>query len=601
LHPFLELERGWGVDLIRRIVPPEKTGRFEIFTVFHEYQRNFMTRGKTDSTPDDLEKLLADLPPELRELARSKILQARELVRVGVALSAEKNLENLLELIVREAMDFSGSDGGTLYLTDTDGRSLRFAIVQNHSLKLRMGGTGSAITWPPIALRDGTDRANDKNVCAYCANTKKVINIADVYDAEGFDFEGTRRFDGRTGYRSRSMLLVPMMDHEDEVVGVLQLLNGPSDDDGSASAFPEAVIDTIRSLASQAAVAVNNVRLLDDLRDLLESFIKAIATAIDRKSPYTGGHIRRVTELSLQIAETISDARTGAFRDKRFTSDELAELRYAAWMHDIGKITTPEYVVDKATRLETVCDRIEMVRLRMEVMKKDFENRIFRETLKKSGKDPDALLREAGRDEELDRLDAAFGFLEEVNRGGEYLSDAKIEQIREIAEHPVGLSTGDSPVLTEEEARNLSLRRGTLNEEERRVVNEHVETTGRLLESLPFPAKLRNVPSIAAAHHEKLDGSGYPRGLGGEELSLSARILAVADVFEALTAADRPYKRANRLSDAARILSRMVRANELDGDVCEALMNGGVARRYGEENLNPKQLDSYTWPLEDEE
>lgn len=555
---------------------------------------------KFECTPKDLEELLGELPTGLRKLARSRILQARKLVRIGVALSAEKNLENLLELIVREAMDFSGADGGTLYLTDTDAASLRFAIVQNLSLKIRMGGSGSPIAWSPIPLRDGTGGANNENVSAYCANSKKVVNIADVYHADGFDFGGTRRFDQGTGYRSRSMLLVPMTDHEDEVVGVLQLLNGPMEKGHPLSAFPETVIDAIRSLASQAAVAVNNVRLLEDLRELLESFIQTIATAIDRKSPYTGGHIRRVTELSIRIAETICETRTGVFHDVRFTLDELAELRYAAWMHDIGKITTPEYVVDKATRLETLCDRIEVVGLRMEMMKKDFENRVFRKALDAAGADPDGLLRAAGQAGEIERLDESLAFLNEVNRGGEYLADEKMEKIREIARDRVALGEGESPVLTEEEVQNLSLRRGTLNDEERRIVNEHVETTGQLLESLPFPSRLRKVPYIAASHHEKLDGSGYPRGLKAAELSLPARILAVADVFEALTAADRPYKRANRLSDAARILTSMVRGNQLDGDVCEILMNHGVAQEYGEANLSKTQMDAYSWPQEDE-
>jgi len=519
---------------------------------------------------------------------------------VGLALSAEKRLDRLLDLIVRKAMDFSGADGGTLYLCDEEGTALRFAIVQNDSLGLRMGGAGDPIDWPPVPLTNEDGRPNRQNVSAWAANTRELIRIPDVYDAPGFDFEGTRRFDRRTGYRSRSMLVVPLTDHEDEVVGVLQLLNARDAASGRVTDFDDTVIETIRALASQAAVAVNNVRLIEGLRRLLDSFIEAIATAIDEKSPYTGGHIRRVAELALELADAVSEAREGVFADRRFSAEEREELRYAAWMHDVGKISTPQHVVDKATRLEALCDRIEIIRLRMELYKREAEAAALSEALRAAGEDPARLREAAGLPDLEARLEADLAFLREVNRGGEFLSDGKVARIRGIAEAAVRVGDRSEALIDRRELENLCLRRGTLNEEERRTVNQHVVVTRDLLGRLPFPRKFRNVPAIAAAHHEKLNGSGYPAGLAAADLPLQARILAVADVFEALTAADRPYKRGNRLSEAVRILWRMVQAGELDGDLCGLLVNGGVAERYARRNMKAEQRDAFRWPPADE-
>ncbi len=534
--------------------------------------------------------------PELRLQEANTVSRFRKLVAVGIALSAERRLDHLLDLIVQEAMALTHADGGALYTADPGRRNLDFAIIQNRTLNLRMGGTGEGITWPPVPLYDSDGEANHRNVSAYCALVQETVNIADVYEAEGFDFDGTRAFDRKNGYRSRSMLVLPMVNHEDEVIGVLQLVNAMDPDTGEVVPFSDSEIPTVGSLASQAAVALVNVQLLDELQNLLESFIRSIAQAIDEKSPFTGGHIKRVADLAIALAREVSAATTGPFAEHRFSEDQMDELRVAAWMHDVGKVSTPEYVVDKSTKLETLFDRMELLRHRFEILKRDVEIRHLREQLQRGvGSRAESHIRDAAYREEMRRIEAARAFIEKINMGGETLETEKIEHLRTLAEERFLMNETENPLLSPEELENLSVRRGTLTARERAIINQHVELTIRMLESLPFPKKYRNVPLIAGAHHEKLDGSGYPRGVTAEKIPLQARVLAVADVFEALTAADRPYRKGRPLSEAVRILEAMVAEEHLDGALCDLLIKTGLAARYAGTHLASGQLDPFAW------
>jgi len=524
-----------------------------------------------------------------------RVARIRELVAIGIALSAEKRLDNLLDLmldlIVQEAMSFTNAEGGALYTVDSNRRHLDFAIIQNRTLNIRMGGTGTDITWPPVPLYDASGRANRANVSAYCALVRETINIPDVYDAEGFDFDGTRAFDRKNQYRSRSMLVVPMLNHEDEVIGVLQLVNAMDPETGEVLTFPDDEIPTIRSLASQAAVSLVNVQLIEDLQKLLESFVQAIAQAIDEKSPYTGGHIKRVANLAMDMAAEVTATTRGPFADQHLNADQMDELRIAAWMHDVGKVSTPEYIVDKGTKLETLFDRIDLIRHRIEIMKRDAEIRYLRQCLEGPG-GADAAHKP---EDERARLEEARGFLEQVNLGGEFLEEEKVQRIRSLADERYRIDSTEEPLLTPSEVENLSVRKGTLTTEEREIINQHVALTIRMLEGLPFPRKYRNVPLIAGAHHERPDGTGYPRKLNAEQLPIQARILAVADVFEALTAADRPYKKGQQLSEAMSILESMARGGHVDQDVCDMLVNSGLASRYASRHLALRQLDAFEW------
>ncbi|MFC1523160.1 HD domain-containing phosphohydrolase [Thermodesulfobacteriota bacterium] len=529
----------------------------------------------------------------VRGFSESQMSHIHELVKIGLALSAEKHLERLLEMIVNEARRFANADGSTLYIKREKEDLLDFEIIQNDTLNVRMGGAKGKITWPSVPLKhpDGTD--NYQNVSAYCALKGEAINIPDVYDAEGFDFQGTKDFDAQTGYRSKSMLVIPMRDHEDTVIGVLQLLNVVDQATGEVISFPPDEIEIITSLASQAAIAVTNVRLIKGLEELLNGFVRTIADAIDEKSPYTAGHIQRVAELSEKIALQIHGSGKGDFQDIQFNEDEMAELRMAAWMHDVGKITTPEYVVDKATKLETIFDRIEIVRHRIEILKRDIEIRHLKEALA-GHKHDDAEVNRSLHDEFL-QLDETLEFLERVNIGGEFLDDQSLERLEEISRYSLQVAGEQRPLINDDEVRNLSIRKGTLTSKEREVINNHVSMSIRMLEELPFPKKLRNVPLYAGMHHEKLDGSGYPRGLMEDDIPMQARLLAVADVFEALTAADRPYKEGKKLSESMRILGFMVKDRHLDGEILNLMVESGMVKEYARTILAERQQDDFEW------
>jgi HD-GYP domain-containing protein (c-di-GMP phosphodiesterase class II) len=539
-----------------------------------------------------IHELLAKVVGEVGIFAENQLQRIRELVDIGLALSAEKNLDSLLEKIVLGARHFTNADGGTLYIRRQDEDLLDFAIVQNETLDIRMGGTGERISWDPVPLTAVDGSENHQNVSAHCALVGKAVNIRDVYDAEGFDFEGTKKFDRKTSYRSQSMLVIPMRDHEDEVIGVLQLLNARNPATGETVEFLEREVAIITSLGSQAAIALTNIRLIKGLEDLLHAIVKSIAGAIDEKSPYTAGHIFRVADLAERLMEEVNAAREGKFAEVSFSPDDMNEIRMSAWMHDVGKIVTPEYVVDKATKLETIYDRIEVVRCRIELIKKELEITRLKKALGGEAPLPAGESEEA---EEVKTLDESLAFLEEINRGGEFMADEKIEKVREMSKRIYEMAGTRSPLLSDDEIENLVIRKGTLNDRERDIINDHVRVSRKMLESLPFPKKLKNVPLFAGMHHEKLDGSGYPDGLAGDDIPLQARILAVADIFEALSAADRPYKQGKKLSEVMRILQFMVKDAHLDGDLCDLIVESGVIRGYADEGLKEWQRDDFEW------
>ena len=512
--------------------------------------------------------------------------QIKHLIQIGVALSGEKNINRLLEIIVDEARKLTNADAGTLYIISDDETKLQFAIIQNNSLNIRMGGTGGVITWPNVNLKNKDGRANKANVSAYVAISGETINIADVYHAQGFNFEGTKQFDKKTGYRSKSMLVSPLRNHENDIIGVLQLLNALDPTTGEVINFSLESQEIILSLASQAAVALSNSHLIHDLESLFELFIKTIATTIDEKSPYTSGHIRRVAELTMAIADKINETQQGCFAAVIFSDDQMRELRMAAWLHDLGKITTPEHIIDKKTKLQTVHDRIHEVKTRLKLIKKDYLPATKSET-----KDLHADKTTRSADAEIKALDKEYQFLLEVNKGEEFLSDEKIARIKNIAQREWSMNGEIRPLLSEEEVYNLCVRRGTLNEEERNLINNHALVTHKILAGLPFPKKLRHVADYAAAHHENIDGSGYPFGLKGDEIPLQSRIIAIADVFEALTAKDRPYRKGKTLSEALRIMELIVKDNQIDKDLFEFFIKEKIYADYAKRELMPQQVD----------
>jgi HD-GYP domain-containing protein (c-di-GMP phosphodiesterase class II) len=514
-----------------------------------------------------------------------------DLVRIGIALSAERNHDRLLELILDEAQRLAGADAGTLYLEDGHGH-LRFEIMHTNSLGLRLGGAdGAPIDLPHVQLTDASGEPNLHHVAARAANLRATINVPDVYANEDYDFSGTRAFDARTGYRSRSFLTVPMSNHEGVVIGVLQLLNALDRETGAVVPFDETLTRLIEALASLAAVALSNKQLIDGQRRLFDALIQLIANAVDEKSPYTAGHCRRVPVLTDLLAEAACRVQEGPLADFGMTEDERYELNVAAWLHDCGKITTPEYVVDKATKLQTIFDRMELVRLRLEILRRDA--RIEALAARLAATDPGADVERLPAVLEADaRLAEAGDFIDRLNQGGEHLAALDAARLEDLARLGwVAADGGRRGLLTDEELANLLIARGTLNDAERRIINNHVVVTIKMLESLPYPRHLRRVPEYAGGHHERMDGSGYPNRLTREQMSIPARMMAIADIFEALTAPDRPYKKPLTLSRSLEILGGMRLANHVDADLFDVFISEKVYLRYAERFLAPEQID----------
>ena len=519
----------------------------------------------------------------------------RELNEIGIALSAEKDHDRLLELILVKAMDITNSDGGTLYVC-TNEKSLKFEILHNHSLAVHKGGTsGEEILLPPIALYDDEGNTNNKMVAAYAVNSAQTVNIEDAYVNEDFDFSGTRNFDKKMGYRSTSFLTVPMTNHEHDIIGVLQLINTIDKNTNKIISFSALDQQLIESLASQAAVTITNKTLINAQKNLFDSFIQLIATAIDEKSPYTAKHCRRVPVITDMLADATNKIDRGPLKDFSMNDNEMYELNVAAWLHDCGKITTPEYVVDKSTKLETIFDRINLVDIRFEVLKRDAVITALKAIIKEN-KDCDDIDKELENNSalknRLKELDDERIEIEKYNIGGESLLDNDLKRIKELSENVYENSVGESVhLLNDNEVENLQISRGTLNRKEREIINNHVSMTIKMLESLPYPKHLKNVPEFAGCHHEKMDGTGYPNKLKGNQMSIPARMIAIADIFEALTAGDRPYKKGMSLSRALKILGRMKLENHIDPDLFDVFIDKKIYLIYAKEHLSEDQID----------
>ncbi len=542
-----------------------------------------------------LNLLLKSVIDQVKQYAEDQIKHIRQLTHIGIALSAEKNISRLLEIIVDYARELSNADAGTLYILDEDKTHLRFEIMQNDTMKTRMGGTsGIEISLPKVPLyKNGTP--NHSNVSSYSALTGEIVNIPDVYEATGFDFTGPREYDKSTGYRSKSMLVIPMKNHENSIIGVLQLLNAKAPETGEVIAFSKDFVDLVASLASQAAVALTNTQLIQNLKDLFYSFIQSIAAAIDAKSAYTGGHINRVVDLTMMIAEKINKSDQRPFKDVFFSEDEIEELRLAAWMHDVGKITTPENVVDKQTKLQSIFDRTQLIETRYNLITKLTENEYLqrKNELMLKGKGNPSQIKHLDKEcaGKIQHLEKELEFIKTCNQPGEFMDKDKIGRIKDIAKKTYSLSGKEYPFLNEDEIENLCIKKGSLNDKERKIIEDHATMTLKILKELPFPQNLANVPEYASSHHEKLDGSGYPRGMSGKELPLQSRIMVIADIFEALTAKDRPYKKPMKLSQAIQILNSMQEKKLIDPDIFKLFLKSSLFYAYAKKEMAPEQID----------
>lgn len=528
-----------------------------------------------------------------------------ELNTIGIALSSERDINCLLETILLAAMRITNADAGTLYLLDPDKQELTFEIMRTNSLGNALGGTTGqpipASVFPIHLYKEG--KPNHSMVVAHAALNGASVNIPDAYKAEGFDFSGTKGFDKKSGYRSTSFLAVPMRNHENEIIGVVQLINALDRSSGAIVAFSRQEQSLLESLSSQAAIALTNRRLIQQMESLFESFINLINAAIDDKSAYTGGHCERVPVLTMLLADAVNRTKLGPLKDFVMTDKDRYELKIAGLLHDCGKITTPVHVVDKSTKLETIFDRIHLVDTRFEVLKRDAEINMLRAQLNLpspaggrgaggEGEERDAAIL-AEYEARIRQLDEDRDFLRHCNIGAERMDAAHQDRVQRIAAYTWRNEAGEqASFLSADELENLTIRSGTLTDAERQIINRHIDVTIKMLESLPWPRHLRKVPEYAGGHHERMDGKGYPKGLTREQMSVQARVMGIADIFEALTAKDRPYKHGKTLTESLNILGKFTENGHIDPDLFDVFVREKVYLAYAKQFLDPDQIDA---------
>ncbi|WP_278279203.1 HD domain-containing phosphohydrolase [Syntrophomonas palmitatica] len=439
--------------------------------------------------------------------------------------------------------------------------------MQNESMNTFRGGQGEEINLPPVPLRM-------ENVSAFVALTHMRVNIPDVYHAEEFDFSGPKKFDEATGYRTLSMLVIPLENHEGTVIGVLQLINA-TDEDGNLIPFAQHYEKVVASLASQAAIFLTNIQLLRDIENLFNSFVDVMATAIDSRTPYNANHSRRVALLAGQLAQAVDKENEGRWGSEYFDEERVAQLVMAGWLHDIGKIATPLEVMDKASRIER---QLELVMQRFDYIYAELRNQYLERKLNamQSGCEQIEDV-EKWWEQERQALEEARDLILKMDNPATFVDKELQDRIKEVAVRTYIDPTGrELPWLKDEELHCLCVVKGTLTDEERKIMEDHVVVTGRMLDKMPFTLKLKDVPYFASIHHEHLNGKGYPNGLAGEQIPIEGRILALVDVFDALTADDRPYKKAMPLEQALKILGFMVKDQQLDGDLLDIFIRHQV-------------------------
>ncbi len=509
-------------------------------------------------------------------------------------LSKEKNHTRLLELILFAVKEITNADGGTLY-TPTSNKTLKFEMLINSSLNLRMGGTSdTSIPFKDLPLYDPlTNRENSSNIACACFLTGQVINVLDAYDSEKYNFEGTKVFDRETGYKTTSVLTIPLINLDNVVIGIIQLINARKEN-GKISTFQSEDIAFAEFLSTHATITLSNFQLTNEFAILFESLAKVIATAIDDKSPYTGNHCYRVPEITMMLTSAVMKAKEGPLKNFSLTEDELVEIKMASLLHDCGKVSTPVHIIDKATKLETITDRIHLVEARFEILKRDAEIEYLKKRLASAENQRPYNLDECKKiyQKKVARYNLDFDYLKQCNIGSEYMQKSKQSRVHKIATYQWKNSAGQtSNILTQNEVENLTIPKGTLTKSEKDLINHHIVITEKMLGQLVFPKHLKNISTIASAHHEKINGTGYPHGLKGNQIMVQAKILGIADIFEALTAKDRPYKKGKALSETLFILGKMVNDGELDQDIFNIFIDEKVYMQYATKYLDQAQID----------
>lgn len=539
-----------------------------------------------------INEMLNQVVNSINDMAQQQVMHIQRLTKIGEALSSETDLDKIFDMILEEAIEYTKADGATIYRVNDQSQKLEFEIVYNRTMQMRQGGSHSKVDWPAIPLFDEDGKPRMNHIVTAVFHTKECVCFDDVYEAEGYDISGTLNMDKSRNYRSKSMLTLPLKNHENEVLGIIQMINA-MDATGNIISFNDEHRTMLNSLSSQAAIALSNRHLIESLETLLMQFMSSIAKGIERKSKYSSDHITRVAKLTDMFALKLNENHAGQLKDLKFSANELKELSMAGMMHDVGKIITPEFIMDKSTKLETIMDRISLVSQRFITMKTlvrylgaSLPTAEYDSKIKLWFKD------RADSDKIEEYLDAELEFVQKINQGGEWLPDEVIERISALAEINFEYQGLHYYLITEDEMKNLQIRKGTLMPEEIKQMSQHVSVTWEMLSQLSFPKKYANVATYASQHHEKLNGKGYPLGLTAEQIPMQSRIIAVADIFEALTAADRPYKKAKTLSESLKIMAFCVKDGDLDKDLVDFFFDSGLYLDFAQKFMDSAQIDN---------
>lgn len=479
------------------------------------------------------------------EYTKEKLVK---ILDTGIALSKEKDRNRLLDMILDESMKIAGCDAGTLYIYQDN--HLHFKVMKTLSMNVDRGKNGEKIDLPPVPVVP-------ENVCAYTVLAKKALNISDVYTCSGFDFSGPITYDKMTGYHTQSMLAIPLLNQEEEAVGVMQLINA-MDDSGQIIAFPADIEHIIMALASQAAIAVSNIRYMEEIKAQMWSFTEAMAEAIDARTPYNASHVRNVAVYAGKLADYVNELHAQGMEEEFFSENRKEQLILSAFLHDLGKMAVPTKVMNKATRLE---EKLENIEYRFRLLEAKYEIRYLSGNMTKEE-----------YEEKCVQLKEILALVKEVNRGG-FLREEQRNALLDVFDLVYKDGEEKIPYFTEEEKEDLLIQKGTLTQKERIIMESHVEMTERILKKVRFNANYAQAPKWAVQHHECLNGKGYPKGLNGEELGLEARILAVADICDALLASDRPYKKPLPREKAFEIMNHMADEGSIDKKLVGYLEN----------------------------
>lgn len=493
----------------------------------------------------------------------TKIDVEKKLIEIGIGLIGIKDWNKLLKKILSEAIDITNADGGTLYLISDVG--LEHKIMQNKSLNIDKGANGEHIDFAPLEM-------SLANIAAYSALKREVVNINDVYHSELFDFSGPKEFDDMTGYKTKSMLVFPLLNRRSMVVGVLQLINS-SDKEGNVVPFEERLEDVVLSMASQAGISIENMQYVDEIRHLFESFVQVIAKTIDERTPYNSEHSENLSVHIQSFGRYLNSCDSGPFEGVIFSDEDIYELKTASWLHDIGKIVVPLNILNKSSRL---AHRLDPLMSRYDLIQAKLKWHYFEEKLNNNG--------QLDSDRE-DRYKRDSAYIEEVrtivnhiNLSSTCVDEDCIGRLQAI--YGTAIEGIEEALLTEEELCNLSIIRGTLTTVERKAIENHVTAGGRILANMQFPEYLQNVDTWIYRHHEYLDGSGYPEGLKAEDIPLESRMMTILDIYDALVERNRPYKEAIPKAKALEIIQAMAKDNKLDGDLVDAFIDSQIWDSY---------------------